>query len=301
MSMAHLKASQDLFARLQQDLPGFLVLSRLLKELAGINLPDNLKNLSLMASRLAPVLKARGLGDYGTFARLLKSGDQEAITEFVSALTTNTTHFFREGAHFQHLSQALPAILERKRKSGHRELRIWCAAASTGQEPYTIAMTVLGGIPDAAHWDIRFLATDIDPEVLSRASLGQYNESEMAGVPPLLRQKYFQSRSQIPTRKSPHSEIEQVVPGLSQLIRFAPLNLMSEKYPFQHPFDIIFCRNVLIYFEAATASAVVHRLGTALGAGGLLYLGHSESGTMKSNILAPVGHAVYQRKAAGVK
>ncbi len=282
---------RKLFDDLQDDARGFMGLALLLREIAGINLPETPKNRSLMASRLSSVLRDIGLDSYAEYAEFLRTSGSEAQQEFVSALTTNTTHFFREGQHYEILRKLVAELIDKKVKARSRELRIWCAAASTGQEPYTIAMVLRECLPDPAQWDVKFISTDIDPVPLGYAARGVYTENEAASIPPALRQKYFK-----PVQEE-HGPAFQAVDTLRRMIRFAPLNLVQDKYPFQHRFDIVFCRNVLIYFEAKTANEVVHRLGECLAPGGYLFLGHSESGAMKTPLLTGAAPAVYRRAA----
>ncbi len=293
-----LQDSQGLFGELQKDKRGFTELSQILRGEAGIHLADNLKNHCLMASRLVPVLRGRGLSEYRQFLEVLKAKDARALKELVSAMTTNTTQFFRENKHFDHLkSHVLPDLLSKKAKAYQREIRVWCAAASTGQEPYTIAMTLLDVLNDTLSWDLKMLGTDIDMEVLERAARGVYTEQEVASVPPLYRQKHFRTQA-----GGNGSKVYAVSPQLHDLIRFAPLNLTDSHYPFQHRFDLIFCRNVLIYFEPKMASHVVDQLIAQLSPGGYLFLGHSESGAMRSDQVTMVSHAVYQKvKSHGKK
>lgn len=272
------------------DEEGFALLADLLKSLAGIHLPDNDKNRTLMASRLGMVLRSHGFQTYAEYHRYLTAGaNGGAAQEFVSALTTNTTEFFRENKHFPVFAKALGELRERRMAEGTREVRIWCGAASTGQEPYSILMTALEAYPDLMSWNLKFLATDIDLEVLSQAASGHYSEQEAKGVPPLYRQKFF--------RASPGSLC--VREEYRTMIRFAQLNLLSNPYPFQHKFDFIFCRNVLIYFDKATTASVLQKMGRALSPGGVLFIGHSESGAMKLPDFAPIAHAAYQKKSKG--
>jgi chemotaxis protein methyltransferase CheR len=281
--------SEDFFETLLEDKKGFGELSQFLKQIAGIHLPLNEKNLSLMASRLVNLVKENSCRNYKEYLKALSTpGPNTAILQkdFLQALTTNTTQFFREPLHFEHLKNILPNLLLKKQKEFNRELRIWCAASSTGQEPYTLAMVLKENIPEFDRWVIHFLATDIDTEVLKRAANGVYTETEIQSVPSIQRQTYF--------HKLDKNSTYQANPDLRQMIRFAQLNLM-DPLPFQHPFDIIFCRNVLIYFDQATAQQVVEKLASSLRPEGYLFLGHSESGTMRSPKLKPLTHAVYQR------
>jgi chemotaxis protein methyltransferase CheR len=282
----------QLFKILQEDTEGFEALSQFLKEIAGINLPLTMKNRCLMASRLCSVLKEYGYNSYTPFIELLNSGDTTAATQFVTSLTTNTTHFFREAKHFDILKNEIPALLKRKEKSGLKELRVWCCAASSGQEPYSIAITLLESIPNPQLWSLKFLASDIDIHVLEKASRGVYSENEIESLPPLYRQKYFTKMEK---------NVYQAKPFLRQLINFASFNLITEKYPFQHPFDIVFCRNVLIYFETTASQAIVNKISATVGTGGLLFLGHSESGAMRNPLMSQIAAAAYRKESAGWK
>ncbi len=284
-----LKASREksLFDCLQADVAGFRLLSKELKDRTGINLPENSKNLSLMASRLHSRIADMGLETYQEYLELLRDEDPELLREFVQALTTNTTHFFRESRHFDFLREALPGMLRLKKPGS--DLRVWCAASSTGQEPYTIGMTLLEALGPQSGWNLRFLATDIDDSVLRTAIEAVYTEKEIGGLNPMLRQKYFES-----TGGSTGREFR-IKPTLRNLIRYANLNLMNE-YPFQHKFDIIFCRNVLIYFDRETVDRVIEKLADALAPGGLLFIGHSETGALRCASLEPVSTAVYRKK-----
>ncbi len=288
----HLQAGQKLYLSLQSDLTGFRSLSRILKELTGIELPENQKNLCLMATRLHGFLQENRIEGYAGLARILASGDRFAIQSFVASMTTHTTHFFREDQHFSVLKQEIPKLIEKKTASSPRELRVWCAAASTGQEPYSIAITLLESLPNPLSWDIKFLATDIDEKSLRAACRGMYTEHEANSMPPLYRQKYLR-----PLEGNPG--LLQISPSLRKMIRFAPLNLAQESYPFKHPFDIVFCRNVLIYFETQLANQVVRKLVSTLGEGGLLFLGHSEAGAMTPGLAAAVAPSVYRKQGSG--
>lgn len=286
-----LREAQNLFDRLQGDSTGFLMLSQILKSVAGIHLAPNPKNKSLMASRLSSILPRRGLDSYADYAELLRKGEHSVILEFVQSLTTNTTQFFRESPHFDHLKKLLPEIIARKQRDNRRELRVWCAAASTGQEPYTIAMHLFDALKRNSNWKVQLIATDIDLEVLAKAKAGKYNETEIASLPAEYKKRFFQ-----PVIGERGRTFWQVNDELKSMIHFAQLNLIQEKYPFQQHFDIVFCRNVLIYFDSETAVRVVEKLANTLSPGGYLFLGHSETGTMRTQSLTSVAHATYQRR-----
>lgn len=281
---------QEQLARLMNETRGYEKLSTLLKQLTGIHLPMNSKNLSLMANRMRKVLRTTKLTSYKEFLSLLESGDSEARQKFVTALTTNTTHFFRESAHFDFLKEYLPKLIAQKKDYGSRELRFWCAAASSGQEVYTIMMVLhetVGHLLEG--FTLKFLATDIDKRVLKKGSAGVYDKNEMDGIPPVLVTKYFQKTQAVPDVKY------QVLPILRHGVTFAHFNLMTEKYPFQNPFDIVFCRNVLIYFEQDTAAKVIEQLSNTLGPGGMLFLGHSEFGIARLPYLTTMAHSVFEK------
>ena len=285
-----LNSFDELSTKIQKDISGFEKLAALLKAKAGINLVTSDKNISLMASRLISILIKYKLNGYHQYLLFLSKGTSVHMTEFVSALTTNTTQFFREASHFDVLKAKLPGILESKAKQHHYELRIWCAAASTGQEVYTILMVLLEQIEDLRRWNLKFLATDIDPEVLATGLQGIYSEEAVQQVPQIQRQHYFDT-----IIKSPSEKMYQMKAEFRNMIRFAQFNLLLEQYPFEFPFDIIFCRNVLIYFDQPTCVQVIANLEKALSPGGLLFLGHSETGTMTSRGLKMFSHSAYQR------
>ncbi len=279
-------AEFDLFEKLQKDISGFNDLAQLLKKQTGINLVENDKNLSLMAGRLAGVLTNKGLRTYKEYIQRLQTIRSPAdLEEFKSSLTTNTTEFFREPSHFDHLKTMIPEIQARKTKLGQGDIRIWCAASSRGQEPYTIGMTVLD-IVDPLFWDIKILGTDIDLEILDFAARGLYSDADVASLKQGYLQKYFNM-----TPKGYEAKAE-----LKKHIRFAPLNLLDD-YPFKFPFDIVFCRNVLIYFDSATTASVVDKLARSLGPEGVLYLGHCEAGVMRNPLLTTIGPSTFKKKA----
>lgn len=278
--------------RLQSDLNSFIKLSQILKDKTGINLVPNEKNITLMASRLAKVLKRHKLDGYKKYLKLLEEQDAIHSPEFISAMTTNTTRFFREPDHFEVFKRIIPEILDAKKKKHHYELRVWCAASSTGQEVYTLLMLLLDLIPNWNQWSLKFLASDIDLKVLQKAADGIFTAEDVSEVPESYRVNFFN------LRKSSQNQLDfQVKSEYREMIRFAPFNLQTAQYPFQHPFDIIFCRNVLIYFDAPTVHKVIINLGNSLDHSGYLFLGHSETGAMRMmNHFQSVSNGVYQKK-----
>lgn len=245
----------------------------------GLNLAESKK--PLVYSRLSKRLKARDVPSFPLYLALLERKEEnDERLELISALTTNVTSFFREKHHFDMLrDERVPAMIE-KIRAGER-IRIWSAGCSSGQEPYSIAMTILDKIPDAARQNVKILATDIDPKIVERARNGQYPETEGTGIPPAFLQKW--------TQKIPPNEIR-MSNELRSLITFAELNLMSE-WPFQGPFDAIFCRNVAIYFNQETQQRLWSRFVDKLAPDALFCIGHSERVT---------GPATQQLAATGI-
>lgn len=252
--------------------------------LAGVDLPYSGKNVALLRNRIAKVLRRRNLTTYEEYWEILKKGEDKDTQEFISALTTNMTSFFRESSHFDWLAAYLKTHF-----NSNNELRVWCAAASTGQEPYTIAMVLCENLTEQQLAKVKFLATDIDLEVLRKASNGIYDEKDVEGLDPMLRQKYFE-----PIQKKGEKKYR-VVDKLHKLITFAQFNLMTEQYQFQHKFNIIFCRNVLIYFDEKTTAKVINNLALSVANKGHLILGHSESGNVKNQYLKPKSKAIYEK------
>ncbi|WP_394690796.1 protein-glutamate O-methyltransferase [Hoeflea sp.] len=231
---------------------------------AGIALNET--KASLVYSRLSKRLRQIGLRSFRDYCELVSSSQgADERREMLSFLTTNFTRFFRENHHFEHLrDEVLPGLVTRA-KSGGR-VRIWSAGCSDGQEPYSIALTVLGMVPNAATYDIRILATDIDPKIIAQAKAGIYDEQAIETVTPAMRKQWF---TKVDERRF------QVNDQVKQLITFRELNLMAQ-WPFRGPFDVIFCRNVVIYFDEPTQARIWVRYADLLPPGGHLYIGHSE-------------------------
>jgi chemotaxis protein methyltransferase CheR len=252
----------------------------------GLSLSES--KIPLIASRLNKRLKALQLNDFAAYREILHSETEGAErAELLSTLTTNVTHFFRELHHFDHLrSDVLPKLIEHA-KAGNR-VRLWSAGCSTGQEPYSIALTLLEACPEAASYDVKILATDIDPVVVETAKRATYTEEELAPVSDALRQSYTTPQS---------GDTFQINADVRSLITFGTLNLI-EPLPVSGPFDAIFCRNVAIYFDRPTQQAVWQTLTGVLGHNGHLYIGHSErmSGPAEAR-LSNVGITTYRRSS----
>lgn len=252
---------------------------------AGISLNDS--KASLVYSRLSKHIRNLGLRGFRDYCNLVSSPDGAAERrEMLSHLTTNFTRFFRENHHFDHLkSEVLPGLVARAKAGGR--VRIWSAACSDGQEPYSIALTVLSVLPNAADYDFKILATDIDPKILALARAGCYDEQALETVSPAMRKQWFREVDQNGRAKF------QVDDKVKRLITFNELNLMAQ-WPIKGPFDVIFCRNVVIYFDEPTQMKIWTRFAGLLAPGAHLYIGHSErvSGDAK-NVFDNTGITTY--------
>ena len=233
---------------------------------AGIALHEN--KATLVYSRLAKRLRKLRLGSFAEYCDLVAGPDGAAERrEMLAALTTNVTRFFREPHHFEHLrTRVLPPLLEQARRGGR--VRLWSAASSSGQEPYSIALTVLQLMPEAPELDVRILATDIDPNMVAAGRAGTYPAALLAEVPAELRRRWF-----TPAAGEPGSM--RASDALRSLVTFQEMNLIGT-WPMRGRFQAIFCRNVVIYFEEETQARVWSRMVPLLDASGVLYIGHSE-------------------------
>jgi len=264
----------------------FRAIAEIAKAEAGIDLPDS--KATLVYSRLAKRLRSLGLATFAEYCDRVHEDDEERGS-MIAALTTNVTRFFREPHHFEYLRKN---ILEPRaahiRKGGR--LRLWSSACSTGQEPYSMALTVLSVFPDAAKLDIRILATDLNPNVVAQGKRGLYRKEELADVPQGMRTKWLESVSN-------DADSMRVSEVARSLVTFRELNLMGN-WPFKGPFDAIFCRNVAIYFDHDTQGMIWKRLSNLLADDGSLYIGHSErvSGPALS-VLTPDGVTSYRKKS----
>lgn len=267
----------------------FRQIAELVHSEAGIVLTE--AKVNLVYSRLAKRLRAIGLRTFRDYCSLIQGA--EGVDErqaMIAAMTTNVTRFFRESHHFDYLrTQVLPDLIEAAHKGG--KVRIWSAGCSSGEEAYSIALTILGLDPHASGRDIKILASDIDPEMLRRGSAGVYPVHQMGDVPQELRRKWFKI-----VGGSGGAELE-VGPEMHELVRFRELNLLRE-WPMKGRFDIIFCRNVMIYFDDETQNTVWGRFGDILRPGGTLCIGHSERIMLGSQPFDLVGQTIYRRHGA---
>jgi len=263
----------------------FTQISDMVYKHCGINLHDGKKEL--VQARIARQMRTGGFKTAGQYIEnVLADASGEKFSDLIDALSTNLTSFFRENQHFQHLAdQFLPKLIDKRSREGHRAIRGWSAGCSSGEEPYTLTI-VLSEALGGNRFDVKLLATDISRRVLSTARQGVYDDERVATVPPALRQKYFTA--------GPRPGSVKVIPALQQMIRFNYLNL-QEKWPFSGPFDFIFCRNVMIYFDKPTQQKLVNRYYECLAPGGLLFTGHSESLTGVKHPFKYVQPTIYCR------
>lgn len=269
----------------------FEQLRRLLHDRAGIALGPQ-KRLR-MTARLSRRLRALGLGSFADYHRYLSDpAHGEEMVAFVNALTTNKTDFYREPHHFEHLQRTwAPAVRDRVRAGEPCRLRLWSSACSTGEEVYTLAITLHEArlVPPA--WDVRILASDIDTDVLARAAEGVYAADRVAPVPAALLPRYFLRR------RDGGGEVR-VRRELRDLVTFRQLNLAAFPWPVRAVFDVIFCRNVLIYFDRDLQRRILEEFRAALRPGGLLFLGHSESVFGLVSDLRHLGNTICARPVA---
>jgi chemotaxis protein methyltransferase CheR len=264
---------------------------KLIYEHSGINLGP--QKQQLVRARLGKRLRQgsfRSYRDYYEFVRKDETGAE--LSALLDAISTNTTHLFREKQHFDFLTKALHAWKDDRRwRAANDCLRIWSAGCSTGDEPYSIAMTVDDALVGSGlEWKI--LATDISNQVLARAQAGVYETHRLGTVPGPFRQRYF-GRGENLDRGS-----VQVVPALRNRIRFSHFNLMSPTFPFRRGFHCIFCRNVMIYFDRPTQETLVGKYAGQIRPGGYLLIGHSESLNGIQHPLQYVQPTIYQRAGA---
>jgi chemotaxis protein methyltransferase CheR len=265
----------------------FNALRALVRKHTGISLSEAKREL--VYGRLSRRLRALRLQSFSDYRDLLANDpDGQELVEFCNAITTNLTSFFRESHHFEYLREQVLEPLA-KRGPGQR-LRIWSAGCSTGEEPYSIAMTVRESLPEAARHDIKILATDLDSDVLSRARSGSYAPDRVKGLSAQRVGKFFREQ------RDGGAVRYCVTPDLGALITFNQLNLMNP-LPMKGPLDVIFCRNVVIYFDKDTQRDLFERYAQLQRPGDILFLGHSESMFKVSDDYTLINKTIYRRNA----
>lgn len=246
---------------------------------AGISLHDG--KHAMVYSRLSRRLRDTGHSTFHDYLDWLESVDSAEWQEFVNALTTNLTSFFREQHHFELLSEYLRSF-----QSG-APLKLWCAASSTGEEAYSILMTVLDTIGQQSNFSL--LASDIDSRVLATAKQGVYALDSVKGIDASRMHRFFLRG------KGENAGLARVRPELRTLITFQMINLIAERWPITDPFDVVFCRNVMIYFDGLTQRRVLERLHVSMKPGGLLFVGHAENFGDSRDLFVLRGKTVYER------
>ena len=262
----------------------------LVYEHSRINLgPDKRE---LVSARLGKRLRATNLATVGDYCSFLQTEqDGEELAHLIDAISTNHTFFFREIAHFDFLVQtAVPEMKARARPERWPRLDIWSAACSSGEEPYSIAMTLDECLGPAWPWHIE--CTDISNRILAKAAAGIYREETVSKLTPARIRSYFQCGH------GPQAGNYRVKPALRSALNFQQLNLLEGEPPFSHPFHVIFCRNVMIYFDRPTQEELVQKLTRHLVPGGYLFVGHSESLTGIRHSLQTIRPAIYRRAPA---
>ncbi|MDX2150383.1 MAG: CheR family methyltransferase [Bryobacteraceae bacterium] len=266
----------------------FFRFQRLIAGECGISVP--LAKRFMLETRIRRRMAALNLGSFSDYCDLIfgPRGREEELEPLIDAVTVNKTDFFREPAHFELLTRRLvPLLTERFNLGGRRSLRVWSAASSTGEEPYTLAMV----LAELANPPFEIEATDICYRVLELARRAVYDEGTVAAIPEELRRKYLLRG------RPPKEGLFRVAPHLRQRVRFRRLNLLADDYQFDHPKDIVLCRNVLIYFERATQFTVLQHIVGTLERGGFLLMGHSESLLGLDLPVTQVAPTVYERCA----
>lgn len=265
----------------------FVTMRTLIHTRLGIHLTEQKRGL--LVTRLNKSMQQAGLKSFQQYAQHIKNDPTgETLRHLADLISTNHTFFFRESKHFDFLKKtALPAIFKSLKAQHSQDLRIWCTAASTGEEPYSLMMTLMEHLGVAyPAWDAGLLATDISQEALMTAEKGVYSEEKIRKVPQPLQQKYFQKNQE--GRWA-------VIAKLRKEITFRRLNLIQPHFPFKKPFQVIFCRNVMIYFDQPTIQNLVNRFYEWTTPGGYLFVGFSESLSRIKNPFQYVQPAIYQK------
>lgn len=245
---------------------------------AGINLSDAKRDM--VYSRLGRRLRTLGIDRFSDYLALLESGDEGEWEAFVNSLTTNLTSFFREPHHFPLLAEHLQNVRLRQ------PIKLWCSASSTGEEPYTMAMTVIDAF-DSFTPPVHIYATDLDTQVLRKAQEGVYPMDRVQNLPERVLKRFFLRGT------GSNAGMVKVRPELRNMITFKQLNLLDKKWPIQGPFEAIFCRNVMIYFDKPTQHQILQKFVPLLHRDGLLFAGHSESFQHANELFSIRGKTVY--------
>lgn len=258
----------------------FARVQALIYQRAGISLHDG--KHAMVYSRLSRRLRDTGHNSFHEYLGWLETHDGPEWQEFVNALTTNLTAFFREQHHFEIFATLL------RSKPANTAWKVWCNAASTGEEPYSIVMTAFESL--GANASFKLTASDIDSKVLATAGQGVYRLDNLKGLSPERLQKFFLKG------KGGNDGMVRAKPELRRAIDFMSVNLIRDDWPFRDPFDVVFCRNVMIYFDAPTQRKVLERIHRVLKPGGMLFVGHAENFSESKDLFTLRGKTVYERR-----
>lgn len=258
----------------------------LIYQQVGIKLDDQKK--TMLVSRLGKRLRALELSSFQAYLDNVNGKEgKEELTQLLDLVSTNKTDFFREPAHFDFLREVVLPVAK-----DTRTLRIWSSASSSGEEAYTIAMTLCEAISDRSAWNIKILASDISTRVLAKAASGIYEEERVSTVPKDLVRRYFLRG------KGEQANMVKIRPQLNEMVTFRRVNLMDPTFPIKQPLDVIFCRNVMIYFDRETQATLIAKFYQYLRPGGYLFIGHSESLQWIEHSFDYIKPTIYQKPEA---
>jgi chemotaxis protein methyltransferase CheR len=265
----------------------FNFLRKIVNSKAGIVVVD--EKIDMFYSRLARRVRSLGLSSFKQYCDLIKDEKEGVeVTQLINAITTNLTSFYREAYHFDFISEHLvPEML--RESSGSRKLRIWSAGCSSGEEPYSIAITLAQSGLQTKGWDIEILATDIDSNVLEHGAAGVYSVDQIQSIP-----EQFVVSGFLKGKGEQFGKVR-IKPDVQSMVKFAHLNLNSN-WTLPEPVDVVFCRNVIIYFDKRSKKNLVDRVAENIKTGGYLFIGHSESLFNVSDRFELVGKTIYRKK-----
>lgn len=256
----------------------------------GIKMPATKK--TMLQGRLRKRMRKLGIVTFEEYCDYVFSdpGMETELSHMIDSVTTNKTDFFREPKHFQYLSEKiLPEMILNRQNAGSKPWRFWSAGCATGAEPYSLAMLLSEAVETCPEFSFSILATDISRRVLEEAKDGIYKKNMAELIPMAFRKKYLLKS------KDPRDETVRIVPRLRSIISFGRLNFISESYSLERPMDVVFCRNVLIYFDRPTQEKVIQRICRHINPGGYLFVGHSETLNGMDVPLAQVNPTIYRR------
>jgi chemotaxis protein methyltransferase CheR len=265
-------------------------LSEFIYNEVGIKLPPNKK--IMVEARIRKRLKLLSISSFGEYCDYLFSphGIETELIHMIDVITTNKTDFFREPVHFDYLTQsAVPELLNTSVQGVRRKINVWSAGCSTGEEPYTLSIVLSEFGEKHSGFNFGVLASDICTEVLQKAAKGIYDMEKIEGIPVILKHKYFMKN------KDKNKKFVRVIPELRALINFRRVNLMDSTFGIEGPIDIIFCRNVIIYFDRPTQERLLNKFYKQLTSGGYLFMGHSETMHGLSVPLVQVAPTIYRK------